>query len=77
VAGAIAGRKMELLGMAAYAWPVLDVRELYLWPPQQIIYYAPPPPYWGWYGPDWGWYGPGWGYWGGGTFEHHDHDHHR
>lgn len=80
VAGAIAGKKMELLGMAAYAWPVVEVQELYLWPPEPMpYYYAPPGPYWGypwgWYDPFWSCYGPGWGFWGG-RFGFHEHHHH-
>jgi len=82
VAGAVAGKKVEQFGMATSTWPVLDVQELYLWPPEPFVYYyAASSPYWGspwgWSDPYWGWYGAGWGFWWGGTFDRRGHDHGR
>lgn len=71
VAGQLDGVWTEPLGKIQYTYPVLDIKEVHVWPVEPPEY----PPY-GYYGPDWdwGWWGPGWwwggpyyygGYWGG------------
>ena len=77
VAGAVAGLESEPVQKTEYAYPVLDIKQIHLWPVERRYYYNPdeywygyyPGWYWwGWYpawGWDWGWYYHG-GHWGGG-----------
>lgn len=82
VAGAITGLESQPVQKAKYNYPVLDIKQIHLWPVERRYYYYPGwgweyypyyPGwwYWGWY-PVWGW---GWyyrgGYWGGG-YHYHD-----
>lgn len=68
VAGEVAGKEDRPIGKVNYAYPVLDARQLYLWPRYREVYYPyyyPPYYDWGWYGPPgWG-YAPHWGWWYG------------
>ncbi len=53
VAGELVGKRVLPLGDIDYAYPLLAVREIYLWPkePPTPYYYYPyyyPYPYWGW-----------------------------
>lgn len=58
VAGAIDGIRAEALGNTTYRYPVLEARQIYLWPPDSYVYYVT-----GFGGPwDWGWYAPYYGY---------------
>jgi len=72
VAGTIAGLETELVQKANYTYPVLDIKQIHLWPVERRYYYDPyyyPYGYWNGYYPDWwywGWY-PGWG-WGWGWY---------
>lgn len=53
VAGELAGTRVQRLGEIDYAYPLLSVKELYLWPkevPAPYYYYYPYDPY-----PPWGW----------------------
>ena len=64
VAGEVAGRIVQRLGQADYAYPLIRAKELYLWPKPVPVY--PYPYYYPYYGdPFWGpfwypyrWYGP-------------------
>ncbi len=61
VAGQLDGVQTETLGNVPYPYPVLNIKELRVWPMEQPEY----PPY-GYYGPDWDWgWGPYWWWWGG------------
>ena len=63
VAGPLDGVWTEQLGNVPYPYPVVDIQETHIWPPQRDDYY----PYYGYYYPDWGWgWGPGW--WGAAGF---------
>ena len=80
MAGTITGLKSEKLQKTQYPYPVLDSRELHLWPRHRRVYYYPAwgwGPYypgwvwgtypawsWGW-GWGWGWYYPDWDYYPG------------
>jgi outer membrane lipoprotein len=80
VAGAVAGLESEPVQKTKYNYPVLDIKQIHLWPVERRYYYYYPDEYWdgyypGWYW--WGWYpvwGWGWyyhgGYWGGGYHYH-------
>lgn len=58
--GQIVGKETRPLGELQYAYPLVAIRELYLWDePQPDWRYRP---YNTWPGPYWGW-GWGWGYW--------------
>jgi len=64
VAGQVVGSETKPLGGIQYAYPVLSVREFYLWEREPIVYYRyyyPPP---GWWGPPFGGWGWGWGWYG-------------
>lgn len=62
LAGEIIGKETRPMGKAQYTYPVVMIKELYLWKKERAYLY--PPPYY-WYGPygpyPWpygGWYGP-------------------
>jgi outer membrane lipoprotein len=65
VFGELKGKKTLPLDETDYTYPVLQAREIYLWPepaPETTLYYPPPPyydPYY-FYGPFDPWYGPYW-----------------
>src|ERR1700739_2323603 len=85
VAGGLNGVWTERLGNIPYPYPVVEIQETHVWPPEQADYYPDygygygygypygyDYPYWGW---DWG---PGWWWWDGGVFVFHGrgfHDH--
>lgn len=53
VAGELTGKRVQRLGEIEYTYPLLSVKELYLWPkevPAPYYYYYPYDPY-----PPWGW----------------------
>jgi outer membrane lipoprotein len=66
LAGVLGGKETLPLGETTYTYPVVAVKQLYLWPkPRQYAYPYPYyydgwGPYWAW-GPYWGW-GPPYGY---------------
>jgi outer membrane lipoprotein len=67
LAGEIIGKETRPLGKARYTYPVVMIKELYLWKKEQAYIY--PPPYY-WYGPygpyPWpygGWYPPHYDAW--------------
>jgi len=72
VAGTIAGLETQPVQKAKYNYPVVDIKQIHVWPVEQRHYYYYPA--WGWedypYYPDWywGWY-PGWS-WGWGWYYH-------
>jgi outer membrane lipoprotein len=58
MAGEIEGKRVLPLGDIDYAYPLISVKEIHLWPPksrEQIYTYPSPYPYW--YYP-WWWYHP-------------------
>jgi len=58
VAGEVKGKKVVPLGEIEYAYPLISIKELYLWPPKiKERFY--PYPYWHY---PW-WYDPYWGPW--------------
>jgi outer membrane lipoprotein len=70
LAGEIIGKETRPIGKSQYTYPVVAVKQLYLWKISTTYVY--PYPYYGWYfGPGWGWgwgwdwYGPApyWPYW--------------
>ena len=72
VAGSLNGVSTERLGSMNYAYPVLEIKELHIWPLKSgedypdysnYAYYGYGP---AWNNYSWGW-GPGWGWWGGGV----------
>ncbi|MGE5188439.1 MAG: Slp family lipoprotein [Gemmatimonadota bacterium] len=63
VAGKIAGEETRPLGETEYTYPVLEIRESYLWPPPQPAYYWPYPPYRAY--PPWPWWDDSWCPWPG------------
>jgi outer membrane lipoprotein len=75
VAGAVAGLESEPVQKTEYTYPVLDIKQIHLWPVERRYYYYPDE-YWYGYYPGWYWWGwyPVWGwswyyhggYWGGG-----------
>ncbi len=72
VAGSLNGVSTQQLGTMAYAYPVIALKELHVWPPKSGEDYPDYPnyPYYGYYGPDWNWslgwgWGPGWGWYNG------------
>jgi len=81
VAGAVAGLESEPVQKAKYNYPVLDIKQIHLWPVERRYYNYYPDGYWYGYYPDWYWWGwyPAWGwgwyyrggYWGGG-YQYHD-----
>ena len=62
IAGSIAGLESQPIQNSRYNYPVLDVKQIHLWPNEPRSYYYDYD-----YGPDWGWYYPypawGWGWW--------------
>lgn len=58
LAGQIAGKKTLPLGEISYTYPVVTVKQMYLWKRHHDNYYVYPYDYWDW---EWGW-GPYWGY---------------
>jgi outer membrane lipoprotein len=62
LAGKIAGKRLEALGEMEYAYPLVDVKEIYLWKQYYGPYGAYPPPYRYWFGYPypfgWPYYGP-------------------
>ena len=56
VAGTVAGLESGAVQKANYTYPVLDIKQIHLWPVERRYYYYP---YGYWYG-----YYPGWWYWG-------------
>lgn len=75
VAGEVLGEERKPLGEMDYRYPLIQSKQIYLWP---VYYYAPYPyaygPWW-YYDPWWGYpYGWGWG-WGFG-FRYHYHRRH-
>lgn len=71
VAGVLTGSEIKALGQAEYEYPVLDVREIYLWREEPDYYYPYYPPYYdypypGYWGPRWHryyWCDPYWDPW--------------
>jgi outer membrane lipoprotein len=55
VAGVVAGKREVAEGGRTYAYPVVTVEQLYLWP-RYVPYYYGGPYYYDWYAPYW--YGP-------------------
>lgn len=83
VAGPIAGLESEPVQKTEYTYPVVDIKQIHLWPREQRYYYYPawdgdyyypyyPGWYWGW---GWGWY-PGWGWYYGGNWNRDYHGGH-
>jgi outer membrane lipoprotein len=61
LAGKIAGKKIEPLGAMEYVYPLVDVKEIYLWKQYQGRYGGYPSPYWNTGYPypfDWPYFGP-------------------
>ncbi len=56
VAGRIVGLETRPLGKTQYAYPLVDIHQIHIWPRVVYVpaYYPPYPPGWGWYGPYWG-----------------------
>jgi outer membrane lipoprotein len=77
VAGTVIGLESQPIQKAKYTYPVVNIKQIHLWPAEpsrNYYYYYPaggyyyPGWYWGWY-PAWGWGGIWYyhgGYWGGG-----------
>lgn len=75
VAGGITGLESHPVQKTKYNYPVLDIKQIHLWPVERRHYY----PAWGWeyypsypYYPGWGWYpgwGVGWGWYYGGDWD--------
>lgn len=66
LAGVVRGKETLPLGETSYTYPVVSVKQLYLWEPRPN--YAYPYSYWGpygapYWGPYWGW-GPSFGFYG-------------
>jgi outer membrane lipoprotein len=59
VAGEVKGKRVLPLGEIQYAYPLISIKELYLWPPKIKKGFFYPYPHW--YYP-W-WYDPYWGPW--------------
>lgn len=75
VAGTVAGLETEAVQKANYTYPVLNIKQIHLWPAERRYYYYHPDGYWYGYYPDWwywGWY-PGWS-WGWGWYYRGDWD---
>jgi outer membrane lipoprotein len=62
LAGKIVGKRVEPLGEIEYTYPLVNVKEIYLWKPYYGPYGAYPSPYWYWFGYPylftWPYYGP-------------------
>ena len=63
VAGSIVGLESQPVQNSRYNYPVLNIKQIHLWPaePRYRYYYEPG---WGWYYypyPGWSWWYPGWG----------------
>jgi outer membrane lipoprotein len=58
VAGEVKGKRVLPLGEIEYAYPLISIKELYLWPPKVKERFYPYP-YWHY---PW-WYDPYWGHW--------------
>ena len=71
VAGAVAGLESQPVQKTEYNYPVLDIKQIHLWPVERRYYYYYPDGYWDGYYPGWYWWGwyPAWG-WGGGWYYH-------
>jgi outer membrane lipoprotein len=84
VAGTIAGLESEPVQSTKYAYPVLDIKQIHLWPEGRRYYYYPAGgyyyPYYYYPGWGWGWWSPGWswGWYHGGDWDwdggYHFHD---
>ena len=83
VAGAIAGLKTEPVQKGKYTYPVVDIKQIHVWPVPREYYYYPAlggSGYYYPYYPDWDWdYYPGWGvggdwYFHGGDWDEGDED---
>ncbi|MGH7979546.1 MAG: Slp family lipoprotein, partial [Limisphaerales bacterium] len=81
VAGQLDGVRTELLNNAPYPYPVLQMEDTHVWPPEEYpyaTYYSGPSyaPYWDW-GWGWGW-GLGWwpGWYGGYYYPYYYHGYH-
>jgi outer membrane lipoprotein len=62
VAGEVMGSRRMPLGEIEYTYPVIENKEVHLWPERSRERYGPYGYYPGWYDPFWDpWYGP-WGY---------------
>ena len=74
VAGAVAGLETQPVQNTKYNYPVLDIKEIHLWPVERRYYYYYPDGYWYGYYPGWYWWGwyPAWG-WGWGGYYHGGH----
>ncbi|MEJ2723391.1 MAG: Slp family lipoprotein [Deltaproteobacteria bacterium] len=60
LAGEVIGKETRSLGKSQYTYPVVALKQLYLW--RRTNTYVYPYPYFGWYyGPGWGW---GWDWYG-------------
>ena len=79
VAGAIAGLKTEPVQKIKYTYPVVDIKQIHVWPVARRHYYYAAPGGGGYY-PSWYWgYSPAWGvggdwYFPGGDWDEGDED---
>jgi len=80
IAGPLAGAETQTIDQTTYTYPVVSVLQVYFWRTDGLVYMAPPPWGWGWYGP---YYGPYYGgfyyyprYYYGPHFHGGFHDHH-
>jgi len=66
LAGVVEGERVQKLGKVDYRYPLLRVREIYLWKKERAAFYPPPYDPWGqgWWGPwsPWGPWDPWWPY---------------
>jgi len=83
IAGSIAGLESQSVQNSKYNYPVVDIKQIHLWPNEQRYDYHDYGPDWGWYYPypgwGWGWWYPGWSvgwyYRGGWGWDHSYHYH--
>ncbi len=55
VAGEVQGKRVLPLGGIEYAYPLISVKEIYLWPVERNYYYPPYPYYYPYYYDGWWW----------------------
>jgi outer membrane lipoprotein len=61
IVGEVRGKKTQRLDELEYVYPLVEVREIYLWKKEAYRDYYPPPGYY-WYDPWWPyWFDPFWG----------------
>jgi outer membrane lipoprotein len=76
VAGNVAGLESQPVQKTNYAYPVITIRQAYVWPVERRSYYYYPAWGWGWYYPGWYW-GVGWNwYYPGGDWDRDDYGGH-